>query len=111
MSNTRKVLYSPGFGAGWSTWAHKHSKELATDHKLVELAEQGKVLLSEHSRMISEEHVHPEFLLRVKEICGDDTPYLGGLRDLRVTEVSGPFQIEEYDGSESIRCKDQEDWW
>lgn len=26
----RKVLYSPGYGAGWSTW-NKHGRALATD--------------------------------------------------------------------------------
>ena len=35
MSETRKVLYSPGFGAGWASYADKHAKELALDPELV----------------------------------------------------------------------------
>ena len=36
------VLYSPGFGAGWSTWADTDQRDIALFHpKLVEAAESG----------------------------------------------------------------------
>ena len=42
---------------------------------------------------------------------GEDTdPYLGGAHDLIVVEVTGPFRVTEYDGSESIRYRDEEEW-
>lgn len=41
----------------------------------------------------------------------DDLPYLGGLRDLMVVEVSGRVRIHEYDGSESVEEEDEfTDW-
>jgi hypothetical protein len=38
--------------------------------------------------------------------------YLGGLADLKITWVSSGsiFRIEEYDGSESIIIKEQDNW-
>lgn len=38
-----------------------------------------------------------------------DIPYLGGIWNLKVMEVSGPFRIEEYNGNESVQ-EVYEDW-
>ena len=107
----RRVLYSPGFGAGWSSWADEHGLALATDPELVRLCEAGEVVIEgacTYGR--AEVFVQPAFLARLREICGEDLPYCGGLRDLRVCEVSGPFRIEEYDGAESVIEPSDQEW-
>ena len=94
-----KVLISPGYGAGWSTW---ECPEMAFDERLIRAFESG----------ISEEDMQA---LCVE--CGytpfGNPPYMGGFEDLEVVEVpSGTvFRIHEYDGFESIETMDMEDWY
>lgn len=90
-----KVLISPGFGAGWSTW---EDPRMAFDERLIRAFECG----------ISEEDM--------KELCykcGYGDVYMGGFKTLKVVEVpSGTvFQIREYDGSESIETFDEDEWY
>lgn len=97
-----KVLISPGYGAGWSTW---NDPRMAFDERLVRAFECG----------ISEEDM--------KDLCmecgyGSDMyceapPYMGGFDDLKVVEIpSGTwFRIAEYDGNEYIITFDEDDWY
>jgi hypothetical protein len=84
------VLYSPGYGAGWSTWNDdKYREFLLHDEKLVDLVEfnqQDKI----------KEYV--ESVYPGEYVC------VLGAYDLRVEWVSPgtQFRIKEYDGSESI---------
>ena len=82
------VLYSPGFGAGWSTWG---VPELAVDKDLVEL-------------FIADDLV--SFEAKVDEKYPDT--YLGGLCDLEVAWITEGtrIQITEYDGNEGIEFLD-----
>jgi hypothetical protein len=93
---SRKILYSPGYGAGWSTWNRKHEKFLLFDEGLIALAE----------RKAGEGEV--------KEYIESKLPkqyiYTGGWRDIAVATVDGPFRIDEYDGYESIKYADSADW-
>ena len=84
------VLISGGFGAGWYSWNSSH-KELIFHPTLVALVEAGK------QSEITEELIEKE--LGLKDI------YCGGARnlDIRWLDEGTPFEIEEYDGSESIR--------
>lgn len=78
------ILYSPGYGAGWSTWG---DKELAYDKDLVGAYMQGGVdKLAE---------------VTLKKYPGT---YLGGISDIEVEWVAQGtrFRINEYDGSESV---------
>lgn len=88
-----KVLISPGYGAGWSTW---NSPEMAVDERLIEAFENG----------ISEEGM--------KQLCEElgYESYMGGFEDLEIVEVpSGSlFKIRVYDGYESIEVFDDSDW-
>jgi hypothetical protein len=87
------VLISPGFGAGWSTWAHNGEGEaLLFDSRLVDAVLAGMPL--------SEFEAYCESL-------GYDH-YMGGAEDLRVVWVDAGtrFIVEEYDGSESLRTFD-----
>ena len=89
-----KVLISPGYGAGWSTW---EGTGLATDARLIDAFERG----------VSKEEM--------KELCVDlgyGDIYMGGFEQLKVVEIpkGSLFQIREYDGSEYIEVFDESEW-
>jgi hypothetical protein len=104
--DTRKILYSPGFGAGFVSWA-SGSKELKqwmlTYKPFIDALEQGKEITSE---------MEDAFQAEAKERFGEDSIYMGGVRDLTVATVTGRVQITEYDGSESYveEGSDSETW-
>lgn len=89
------VLYSPSHGAGWYTW---HDIEaLIYDPVVVDMVENGV-------------HHH-----EIEQYCeknyGDDA-YLGAAKDLKIIwlEEGTEFYIHEYDGSESVQCKEDFKW-
>ena len=97
----RKILISPGYGAGWTSWCSGTREQklfMLEDPVLVSLVEQGE--MSKETFLARWEEVFP----------GEHPPYLGGMDQLRVVEVDGPVLVEEYDGSESIRTMDGSDW-
>lgn len=116
----RKVLVSPGFGAGWSSWNTEHGKALAEDECLIALVEAGR-----HEGRIKDDRgpeydyheCSQEFHDRALEVArangakDDWHPYYGGVTDLVVREVSGRYRINEYDGSESLVEESEEVWW
>ena len=83
------VLYSPGFGAGWYSWNEK--KELLFHPKLVEMVENNK------QKEITEEFCKD--LLKT-----DDYICVLGAGNLQIEWLNEGtvFEIDEYDGSESI---------
>lgn len=89
------VLYSPGFGAGWSTWNYQYP-ELLFDPIIVQMIEDGT-----NSETI-------DAYCSAKYSDG----YFGGSDDLTVEwiPVGTQFRIHEYDGSESIEIKDAMNW-
>ena len=91
------VLFSPGFGAGWYTWNQSHP-ELLFLPRVVE--------------MVLNEESHYEIEAYINSIYEEDDIYTGGASDLKVVWIpqGAQFQVEEYDGAESIRLKDSEDW-
>ena len=90
------VLISPGFGAGWSTWAIGDRDELLFDAEIAQALLDGV------------DYGDIELLAKSKY----PDQYLGGLDDLEVQWVDQgtEFIVEEYDGSESIRYKDGTIW-
>lgn len=101
-----KVVISPGFGAGWSTWNDK-SKEVAEYLPIIEYIEADKPVLSGKSGRSWDNHdwLHPDFLALVKQMEKDldlDGFYMGGADNLIVVAVDGPYRIDEYDGSERV---------
>jgi len=83
------VLYSPGYGAGWSTWGPERDREaMCMDADLV------SALLNGGRKALR---------AKAKEKYPD--AYDGGLDDLKVGWVpeGSRFEIAEYDGSERIR--------
>jgi hypothetical protein len=83
------VLVSRGFGAGWYSWNSEH-QELLFHPKLVEMVEQKR------NKEIDDEWV--------KENLGIDI-YAGGSDGLTIhwLPIGTAFEIDEYDGSESLR--------
>lgn len=82
------VLYSPGFGAGWSTWASEDESFFVFDKNLVELALIG---------------APEEDVSKYLKSIGKDS-YTGGWDKIAV-EFMKPgtaFIVKEYDGCESI---------
>lgn len=88
------VLYSPGFGAGWYTWNYDHP-EILFDPAIVKFVEKEK--WDELATYVG---------LKYPEI------YTGGMKDLTVMWIPEGtlFKVHEYDGSESIELKENDDW-
>ena len=90
-----KVLISPGFGAGWSTWNYD-IPELLFDPVLVNMVEDGTSAET------------------IESYCNAKYPsgYFGGSADLEVVLVKTglDFIVHEYDGAESIQLKDKMEW-
>jgi hypothetical protein len=88
------VLYSPGFGAGWSTW-NQELPELVFEPAIVQFVETDQ--WAEMETYVS---------LKYPDI------YKGGMKDLAVAwlPVGTEFQINEYDGAESIEIKGEVKW-
>ena|SRR5271155_240920 len=93
----RKILVSPDFGAGWSTWMHDgngSSLFALTYQPIIDALDRGEKLDYNSPSVV-------QFVKDYKEKFGTE-PYTGGLGDLEVREVSGRVHIREYDGSESV---------
>jgi len=88
------VLYSPGFGAGWSTWNQDYP-DMITDAGLADLVLKGD----------------PKRIKAYAVLKWPDA-YLGGIDDLTMTWIPEGTQIKivEYDGNESIEYRDSNDW-
>ena len=81
------ILYSPGYGAGWSTWARENEEAMVFDSRIVK-------------------HVLAEDFEKAGEVAEKLYPdnYVGGAKQLKVMwlPVGTQFEITEYDGSESV---------
>jgi len=89
------VVYSPGFGSGWYTWARHDDPSMMFDPGLV-----GLILSGDKERII------------VYTTLKWPNELKGGVDDLEVgwVSVGAKFRIHEYDGSESIEIQDEIDW-
>ena len=88
------VLYSPGYGAGWSTWASYPLNEICMfDPKVVAWVEGGK-----------KGHVPIQNY--------DKDFYSNGSSSLEIewVPIGTAFEIREYDGFETIYFKDEIKW-
>lgn len=94
------VLYSPGFGAGWSTWASQPdcARAMLFDTQIADIVDRGEDGWRGAAEAIAEIKYPDE--------------YLGGLGDLQVAwlPVGTEFVVEEYDGSESIKIRNDVEW-
>lgn len=90
------VLYSPGFGAGWSTWDHENAEAIMFDPVVVNYVEHQKW-----------DELTTYMAMRYPEV------YTGGMYDLTIAWITEGtlFKITEYDGSEGIEFKENDGWY
>ena len=90
-----KVLISPGYGAGWSTW---NNPELATDPRVISAFERG--VSEEEMRQLCKD-------IGLTDSYGDI--YMGGFYQLEIVEVPAGalFAVQEYDGHEYIEIAEE----
>lgn len=105
--DARKILISPGFGAGWSTWIGGGNRE-ETEFALFY---QPLIDAIESADTAAFEAALAQFKREFADKFGGHEPYCGGARDLTVETVHGQFMVEEYDGSESLRFRDDSEAW
>ncbi len=90
------VLYSPGYGAGWSSWNNDAWKGVLTMHR--EIVERVMADDREGAAKTAER--------LIREATGNLDEYVCvlGADDLKVAWVNAGerFEINEYDGSESL---------
>ena len=82
------VIYSPELGSGWYSW--NSNKELLFHPKLVEMVENNR-----------QSEITTQW---IQENLGINNVYCGGADDLQIKWLDEGtfFEIDEYDGSESI---------
>ena len=98
------VLISPGYGAGWSTWADDNEKHLLLfDPAIVEI-------VLEHQNDVDKKEMEAKIanIFALKSYAS----YMGGVHDLEINWIPKGtlFQITEYDGNECIVLKEDNDW-
>ena len=93
------VLYSPGYGAGWSTWCYNANliETLLFHPLIVEKVESG------HENEITTEWLVQQFGEEFEDV------YCGGVDQLEIEWLpkGTAFRIEEYNGDETVITKQQ----
>lgn len=119
---TRKIIYSPDYGAGWWTWYHGPISfdDFCCHSVLVKAVKEGIIQEKARECYYDKHKLEDIFLpyniwkeqMKVKyEIKEEDwCVYTYGLRDAVIEEVDDDVRvkIEEYDGKESIRYSYEE---
>ena len=120
---TRKILYSPAYGAGWTSWESdpQIKKFMLTYQPIIYYLEAGNdfrdcdLYKIRYPNTLPQHPVNPEILPECLQQFIKDcikkfnrVPGLGGAKDLKVVEVPGLVKIEDFDGNESIdHCYDE----
>jgi hypothetical protein len=101
----RKILYSPGYGAGWTSWNTGEVAKLMIDYQPIIDALEGGDMMSDR---------HPA-VIQLKQECsekfGESYVCFLGAENLKVATVSGKVRINEYDGSESYEEEGSYNEW
>lgn len=121
---SKKILVSPGYGAGWASWNTYPAglgKFVAEYQPIIEFLEAAEDFddLKRRQAILQDENsdIIKQFLADLQAHTGESDDefsfYLGGARDLTVMEIDEgvPYRIEEYDGSEYVITQDSQDWW
>jgi len=89
------VLYSPGYGAGWYSW--NDCEALLFDPVIVEMVRNDR---------------NDEIESYVARAYPELNVYCGGAETLTVAwiPIGERFQIDEYDGAESVILESEEVW-
>lgn len=98
------VIYSPGYGAGWSTWAEPSERDLLLfEPDIVQLVldrDSGNITLDEFLAQVD----NIWQLKQYESYCSPDKLCVAWL------PVGTLFKIEEYDGSEGIVLAQDVQW-
>jgi hypothetical protein len=102
----RKILYSPGYGAGWTSWCYHPDvkRYMLTYQPIIDALERGEKIDSEHPlcKQLERECV---------EKFGENYTCVLGADQLKVKTVTGRVRIEEYDGVESVIEEGTDEGW
>ncbi len=93
------VLYSPGYGAGWSTWGADVFDPLAVAAMLWNQTNEYQISQDQYEEVY-------------KRFNGDEYVCHLWYKNLEIVwmEPGTQFRIEEYDGFERIKYKEDTDW-
>lgn len=96
------VCYSPGFGAGWSSWADDELRETLMFHPAI-----VNMILEDKEHLIDEQWLIKNLGEEYKNV------YTGGVRDLLIEWVpqGSLVRINEYDGYESVEIYDTDNYF
>jgi hypothetical protein len=114
---TRKILYSPGWGAGWSSWNEGEVAKFMLEYQpIIEFLEGGGSFKYKECGGPSrgDDAMHPilkQMCAEIKEKFGKDYVCCLGADDLEVAYVEGLVRIKEYDGNESYVVQGQDEGW
>ena len=104
---SRKILYSPTYGAGWSSWQYKVPTNFACEYQpIIDAVEQGESLTEDHP--IIQQYVEEcQETFDIGHVCvlAADSLAIYQLED------EEKYQISEYDGSESVKIKNSQEWY
>jgi len=103
------VLYSPGFGAGWSTWnILRDGTAMMFDPSIVYMVEEMNKLDADD--LTGRNNWADNIVEYSKQTYPE--AYCGGVEDLVIEwiPVGTLFKINEYDGSETIEYKENDYW-
>jgi hypothetical protein len=91
------VLYSPDYGAGWSTWNTELATEFMFESTVVQFIE-----------MEADDYTIQAYM---KDTYGENACIMG-LSTLAICwiPVGTKFRIDEYDGFESVKAYSEDDW-
>lgn len=100
------VLYSPGYGAGWSSWNQDHAEILMMHPVLVEPVHQFE------QGLITKEQMKEKIVFGLAMLGLDDLYNTNGSINLTICwlDPGQRFLIKEYDGSESVVLFEQQEW-
>jgi hypothetical protein len=95
------VLYSPGYGAGWSTWCQEDEQmrlSMLFDPQIADIVDRGGPGWVDQAEAIT----------RIKY----PDAHIGGLADLEVQwlPVGTQFRVLEYDGFEQVEIESEIEW-
>ena len=101
------VAYSPGYGAGWSSWNTNMFPDKEVEETLLYHPEIIKMILSGRQKEITTSWLVEHFGEKFKNV------YDGGNEQLEVCWISEgtKFKIDVHDGNETIVCGDNVDWY
>jgi hypothetical protein len=113
----RKILVSPGYGAGWSSWCnhgaqtgdcndYREAAQFVAEYEpIIEFLDNGGDKKSKEFGKLVED------LQDILNKKYDVEFYAGGVDGLEVRVVNGPYKITEYDGYETVVEQNDSEYW